>query len=228
LGSDEQLDDHPDYKIGRPSGCENCENAELTYTGALPHSDLARLTTYDLSCLTRLHPCTEIGDLLLAGRDWHLYDGDTMGSQAARSSLPIPCRTDVRALGRDAEDVLEVEASSVEKREDTAYIDTPVTIEIAHAHLLRILKGKIDAPLGSQIAISPFSGSKDQQPNELAEHLVPGHRYFVIVDPNDRLSNGELEVDRCGVLDDTPANLASLQTGFGQDIGYRHPIHFGD
>jgi hypothetical protein len=228
LGSDEQLDDHPDYKVGRPGGCENCENAELTYTDTLPHSDLARLTAYDLSCLTRFHPCTQTGDLLPAGRDWHLYDGDTMGPVGKASLIPVPCRTEARALGRDAEDILEVEASSVETREDTAYIDTPITVELAHAHLLRVLKGRIDAPLGSQILISPFSGSKYQQPNELAEHLTPGHRYLVLVDSTHRLSQGELEADRCGVLDDTPANLRAIQTGIGQDVGYRHPIQFGE
>jgi hypothetical protein len=73
LGDDEQLDDHPDYKIGRPGGCTGCELVEFSYMPTLNHSVVVRLTEYDLSCLTRLRTCTDIGDFLPAGRNWHLY-----------------------------------------------------------------------------------------------------------------------------------------------------------
>ncbi len=89
LGSDEQLDDHPDYKIGRPGGCLGCENVEFTYTSSLLHADLVRLTAYDLSCLTRLHSCTQIGDLLPTGHDWRIStDGNMMGPPVSRRPQP--------------------------------------------------------------------------------------------------------------------------------------------
>jgi hypothetical protein len=200
----------------------------VTYTAALPHAELVRLTTYDLSCLTRLHPCTQIVDVLPAGRNWHLYDGDTMGPQVSGGPGPIPCRTEPRALGRDAEAILEVEPVSPDKRIEAVGTDIPITLGMVHAHLLRILKGKLDKAPGAALLIWPFPGSDYVEPKELPEQLAPGHRYFVLVDPSERHEHGELRAARCGVLDDTPANLAALQTGIAQDIPYRHPPKFGE
>jgi hypothetical protein len=227
LGTDEQLDDHPDYKVGRPGGCLGCENVEFTYTSSLLHADLVRLTAYDLSCLTRLHSCTQIGDLLPAGHDWHLYDGDMMGPKVSGGPGPIPCRTDPRALGRDAEIVLEVEPLSIEKHLD-AWTEPPLTDELTRVRLLRAVKGIFDTAPGATLLIFPFPGSNFDKPTELPEHLVPGHHYFVLLDSSEAGKDGQLRAPRCGVLDDTPANLAALQTGIAQDIPYRRPPKFGE
>jgi hypothetical protein len=227
LGSDEQLDNHPDYKIGRPGGCLGCENVEFTYTSSLLHADLVRLTAYDLSCLTRLHSCTQIGDLLPAGHDWHFYDGNMMGPPVSGGPNPIPCRTAPRALGRDAEIVLEVEPLSIEKHLD-AWTVPPLTDELTHVRLLRVVKGILDAAPGATLLIFPFPGSNFDKPIELPEHLSRGHRYFVLLDSSEAGKDGQFRAPRCGVLDDTPSNLTDLQTGIAQDIPYRHPPKFGE
>jgi hypothetical protein len=225
LGGDEQLDDHPDYKVGGPF-CSGCEYAEVSYTPTLPHSKLLDFTAYDFSCLTRFYACTHIGDLLSAAHDWHLYDRETIGLTAAHSDA-ISCRTEPRALGRDAEDIVEVESLLVEKRIDTSQGD-PITLEVARVRLLHVIKGIFGVASGSSILIVPFSGSTYSEPIELPEHLLPRHRYFVFLDHRYRSERGEFGADRCGVLDDTPANLAALQTGIAQDVTYRRPPKFGD
>jgi hypothetical protein len=228
LGSDKQLDDHPDYKLGRPGGCETCERVDLTYTSTLQHSALVSLTAYDLSCLTRLRPCTQIYDLLPAARDWHFYDGDYMGPKLSGGPGPIPCRTEPRARARDAELILEVEPISVQRHIDTEAFGSP-TVELTKARLLRVIKGAPNAQLGSTITILPFSGLPAiyRNPAELPEHLTPGRQFLVIVDMADQfVVPNRFGADRCGLLDDTPANLAALEAGIAQDITVRHPITY--
>lgn len=226
LGRDEQLDDHPDYKVGRPGGCEICERADVTYTPTLQHSELIRLTRYNLSCLTGFRSCTQIYDLLPAARDWHLYDGDYMGPKPSGGPSPIPCHAQPRALGRDAEVILEVDPLRIEQKVDTTtYSDEVVKYEVAQVKLIRILKGKLHGAGTEPILIEPYFGSEQETPPQLPEHLVPGHRVFVLLnESNGYEPDGRFLARRCGVLDDTPAHLATLEAGMAQDVSVRHPI----
>lgn len=227
LGGDEQLDDHPDYKIGRPGGCEGCESVEFTYTAALAHSEVVRLTNYDLSCLTRIRACKEISDLLPAGRDWHFYDGDHMGPKLSGGPGLIPCRAEPRALGRDAEVILEVEPTHTVQKVDTDWPGHPRPYEVTEVKVIRLLKGDLHGPSSEALLIEPFSGSDQDTPPELSEHLVPGHRAFVLLNESHGYQpDGHFEAPRCGVLEATPANLAALKAGMAQEITVRHPITY--
>jgi hypothetical protein len=221
LGNDEQLGDHPDYKMGRPGGCEGCESVELTYVPSLSHSTLVRLTDYDLSCLTRFRACTAPYDVLPAVRELHFYDPEPATLPAA----PAACRTEPRALARDADVVLEVEPISVEKKLDTSWTDVPIAIEGAHVRLLRVLKGVLHGQTSDNLVIEPYSGVIDAYTRESPEHLVPGRRAFVFLHTSSGFEpDGHFEAERCGVIDDTPANLSAIETGIAQDIPVRHPI----
>jgi hypothetical protein len=83
LGRDEQLLDHPNFKEGSPSGCEICMAVELTYAASAPQSEIERLTTFDLSCLTRFHQCLMLGELLPSAQEWHLYRYADLNEAAA-------------------------------------------------------------------------------------------------------------------------------------------------
>ena len=64
MGDDSQLAQHPFYRVGRPSGCMlNCEIGVVYFSTHMPPAEIERLTSYDFSCFTRLHPCTELEDL---------------------------------------------------------------------------------------------------------------------------------------------------------------------
>ena len=226
LGTDEQLDDHPDYKVGRPGGCEGCEIAEMTFTPALDHAEAVRLTSFDLSCLTRLRQCTTIGDLLPAGRDWQLYDGDRIGPHPSGGLGPIACRTMPRAIGRDADVLLEVEAlTAIFRRRGGEDDALPSASELDTGRVLRVVKGasslKVPEP-GEVVKLFPFPGSEQDHPAELAEHLIAGRRYFVVL-TDDRGGKGVLGSPRCGVVEDTPSNLQQLSIGIAQDVEANEP-----
>ncbi len=119
LGSDGQLAQHPDYKIGRPGGCTACLMATVIYTPHLAQSEIQRLTAFNLSCLTRLHACTTLEEVLPAVRGLHLYpitEPDDHPVDPPRLP-PRPCDIPIWALGRDATFVLVVDALSTRKEQ---------------------------------------------------------------------------------------------------------------
>jgi len=59
-----QLALHPNYMIGRPSGCSVCVAAWTKFTPYADSADISRLMQFDLSCLTRWHSCVTQGDIM--------------------------------------------------------------------------------------------------------------------------------------------------------------------
>src|ERR1700722_11391696 len=110
MGSEDELAQHPYYKVGRPGGCEiNCQIGHVYYSTHTPPAEIQRLTSYDFSCFTRFNPCTELEDLLPAAKEWHLYKEDDLKQS---SSPEKPWDVPVWAPARDARYVLAVEALS--------------------------------------------------------------------------------------------------------------------
>jgi hypothetical protein len=239
LGDDDQLAFHPDYKVGRPSGCEGCEIDYITYAPTLPHEEAVKLTDFSLNCLTRLRACTTIGDLLPYGSGWHLYEDLPSTLRPDSSGGPLPCRTEPRALARDATVVVEVEvlgALSAFK----PYPNDDTQQELARARILHTWKSPIREAPGATILVTPFAGEKaipPYWPEEGPEHLLPGHRalLFLTEDGPTNFSPDSTKIGpvayalgRCGVIDDTPANLSAVLRGIAEDIPYRHSLqNFG-
>ena len=117
LGGNDQLADHPTYKVGRPGGCTGCLLGEVTYSPDASQEDIRKFTDYNFNCFTSMR-CTILEDLLPAAKDWHLYDppwGLPDDEPQESSRPPAPCRTSVWALGRDATAVAAVDVLSDEK-----------------------------------------------------------------------------------------------------------------
>jgi hypothetical protein len=235
LGADEQLALHPDYKVGRPQGCEGCEFDDITYAPTLPHDEAVRLTDFNLNCLTRLRACTTIGDLLPYGSGWHLYDGLRSNLYPTSGDGLLPCRTEARALARDAGAVVEVEVLGLVP-DFKPYPNDERRHELVRARILHVWKGPIGDKPGSTIQVTPFAGEEANPPYwpaEAPEHLLPGHRALIFLtedaatnfspDP-DKVGIVAYPLERCGVIEDTPANLAAVQLGVAQDMAYRHPL----
>ncbi|HEY4354841.1 MAG TPA: hypothetical protein VGN16_03765 [Acidobacteriaceae bacterium] len=72
-GSDEQLAEHTNYKVGRPGGCEICMAVGITFIPAIEPAELQRITALNLSCLTRFHSRMTLPDLLPVAKNWYLY-----------------------------------------------------------------------------------------------------------------------------------------------------------
>jgi hypothetical protein len=218
LGDDEQLDDHPDYKVGRPGGCTFCKEGLVTFTPFLDQADVTRLTNFNLDCITSFHPCTDVSDLLPPLAPFHLYR-DEMVAGAVEPVTP-PCRTVPRAVGRDADVVVEAVALTSHTETGPELLDLPAhNYEVAKVQILRTLKGESITKLEGSLMVLPFSGYSIEGTAPSAQHLIPNHRYLLSFRKDYLLHSGgrPIGLNRCGIFDDTPDNLAGFQAGFAQD-----------
>lgn len=55
---------HPNYRIGRPGGCDICILGFVHFTPYADPGDIRRLMQLDLSCLTRVRPCLDQNDIM--------------------------------------------------------------------------------------------------------------------------------------------------------------------
>ncbi len=227
-----QLDLHFDYEVSRPGGCEICVRDDIAFTFGLTHETMVQLTTFDLRCLTQLRPCTTVGDLLPFGAGWRLWEGGPSSLYPTSRGASLPCRTEPSALARDATTVLEVEPLTVLPAFKTYGDDRQR--ELVRVRILNDWKDPIPHGAGSTIQVAPFEGeaSTPYQPSTAPEHLLPGNLALLFVSekaPTDFGVGGSrgpvaYDLDRCGVLEDTPANLAAVQRGIAEDISYPHPL----
>ena len=219
-GSDEQLAQHPYYKVGRPGGCKpNCQMASVTYSTHTPPSEIERLTAYDFSCFTRYDSCTELRDVLPAAKDWNLYKDEESDADSSKpSSLPEKsCSIPVWALARDARYVLAVDVLSAKK-----VSEQDSQREIANVSIVGSLKENSPWLLGTTAQAYPFSGNDYASPPQEAEHLVPGRQYIVFPIGDDRRDqrvskDSPLRLERCGVVMDSSATRRDLEKGFAQN-----------
>jgi hypothetical protein len=225
--SEDELAQHPYYKVGRPGGCEiNCQIGIAYYSTQSPPSEIMRLTSYDFSCFTRFNPCAHIEDLLPAAREWHLYDDAYESSPTVSKPrpLPPPCSNiPVWAQARDARYVLAVEALSTEIVNGHEKYGGDYHREVTQVRVVSSLKEPAPWLPGAIVSADLLYWLDHQLSlwNE-DEHLVPGRRYIVFPignDSRDRLvtKDSPLRFERCGVQEDTPEIRRELEKGFAQN-----------
>jgi len=231
---DDQLAQHPYYKVWRPSGCMVlCQIVDVYYSTHTPPAEIERLTSYNFSCFTRFNPCARIVDLLPAAEEWHLYDSEyesdpTVPMPKERPLTeysmpkPIPCgNIPVWAQARDASYVLAVEALStkiVKNHEDygeSYRVESKVQVVDSFKEPAPWLPGAI-------VNADNLQWFGDALPPSEAELLVPGRRYIVFVFGNDDRTqlvtkDSPLSFERCGVKQDTPEIRRELEKGFAQN-----------
>ncbi len=223
--SEDELAQHPYYKVGRPGGCMiNCQIGIAYYSTHTPPSEIIRLTSYDFSCFTRFNPCAHIEDLLPAAKEWHLYDNAYESSPSAPrpGPLPPPCSNiPVWAQARDARYVLAVEPLSTEiakHHEDYGeYLR-----EVTEVRVVSSLKEPAPWLPGAIVSADHIYWLNDASQSSEGKHLVPGRRYIVFAIGNDRrdrllTKDSPLSFDRCGVQEDTPEIHRELEKGFAQN-----------
>jgi hypothetical protein len=215
--SEDELAQHPYYKVGRPGGCEVlCQIVSVSFSTHTPPAEIGRLTSFDFSCFTRFSPCMHIADLLPAAEEWHLYDREYESNPTVPfpKELPLteysapklpPCSNiPTWAMARDARYVLAVEALSA-KIEPGEY---PRQVE-----KVRVVSSLKEPAPWRPGELRDAEESRWGEP----EHMVPGRRYIMFPDDQRATKESPILFERCGVQEDTPEVRSELEKGFAQN-----------
>jgi len=223
--SEDELAQHPYYKVGRPGGCMiNCQIGIAYYSTHTPPSEITRLSSYDFSCFTRFNPCAHIEDLLPAAEEWHLYrDAYESSSTVSRPRpSPPPCnKIPVWAQARDARYVLAIEALSTQRAKHHEDYGEYLR-EVTKVRVVSSLKEAAPWSPGAIVSANHLYWLNDASQSSEGEHLVPGKRYVVFAIGNDDrigmvTEDSPLSFDRCGAQEDTPEVRRELEKGFAQN-----------
>jgi hypothetical protein len=228
LGTDDQLADHPNYKEGRPGGCEICLAAEVTFSPYISPAQLKQITSYDLSCFTRFRHCLNLPDVLPIARDWHLYPSmEPAYKDPLPSTTPTPCAIPVFARARDAGSILLVDAISFTTAKWKPS-DEPIehqNIQTAELRLIQTLKGKSPFASGELFHAVSWPGGDIDFPWWEREQFEPGKRYVIFPYPEG--SRSPVSLDFCGLIESTPSVLAQVSQGMAQNDVLHRPELFG-
>jgi hypothetical protein len=225
--SEDQLAQHPYYKVGRPSGCKvNCQFEVVYYSTHTPPAEIERLTSYNFSCFTQFIACAHIDDLLPASKEWRLYDDPYQSSPTVpippprpESSyvmpIPPPCsKIPVWAHARDVRHALAIEVLPT-TADDQKYDPRKAKVRV-------VTSLKEPAPWLPGAIVSALSYGSGYIPPEKGQDLVAGQRFIVFPVGNDEkhdilTKESPIKLDRCAVLEDTPEIRRELEKGFAQN-----------
>jgi hypothetical protein len=210
LGDDIQIADHPYYKAGRPASCPFCKMAMVTYGVHTPDAEIQRLTSFDLSCITRLFPCRQIEDVLPVAVGWHLYNSARPDDKEPSPPPTAAHRVPFWTLGRDVHTAFVVDAlpGSVDSLQ-----------KLVKVRIVEILKGDPPWKAGAELEMPPSSAwTESSHP----ERLVPGHRFIILMDP-DYSGHLSLTSPPLRILDDYIQTRQELAKGFAENDSLRRP-----
>ncbi|HEX3572899.1 MAG TPA: hypothetical protein VHU44_18925 [Acidobacteriaceae bacterium] len=217
VGADEELGVHPDFVVSPDGFCSGCEKITLVYTPQLASDELAHLTDFDLSCLTRWRPCGHMPQLAPALVREEASDLREVPLNSVR------CTTPTWALARDADAIWLADAHSVGQTPDpnAGEGENRPLVEQDEIQIVSILKGPMRAVPKEIVRFRPYSGT-EYQARAVPEHLTRGRRYVLFLSSDGRRDDG-VEAGRCGVLEDTPAIEVSIKQGVAMDDHLRSP-----
>jgi hypothetical protein len=149
--------------------------------------------------------------------EYEINTNPTTSSRHRRSASPEPCHIAPRELGRDAIDILRVEALSTQPTDGTYADEGYGQGEFETVRLLEVLKSPIHWTSGHIFRVHPFPGKRSEQDNFAPEHLKVGKNYYLVYTYYlDKEPSGESDLiglTRCGVLAGTSAVRAQLLDG---------------
>lgn len=200
-----QLALHPDYAIGRPGGCEICVWGWVKFTPYAAPTDIRRLMQFDLSCLTRWHPCLDQNDIMPAAWAQYLAERPHLEGTSGAISCPVSA---VEMAGRDSTHLALVEVVKYQEKVDSqGYRDATARVRV-----LEHLKGLPDWQVGEIRDVSISLGwSKTPQRIRPESHLILiaglGPLREMRIDPG----------FGCPVISVSETTLAQLRRGIAQD-----------
>lgn len=195
---------HTDYAIGRPGGCEICVAGYAFFTPYADPSDIHRLLQFDLSCLTRWHPCLTQIDIMPVA--WTQYRVELPAQIGQRRESPCtPTTTEL--LGRDSANILTGEVRGLREEDyDSGYQDG-----VARVRVLQKLKGATDWNVGETHNVSVLFTTRQ----ELAR-LRPGLSLLLFNGRDPKEISIDLH-DACSPVPASETNLNLVRQGIDQD-----------
>lgn len=193
--------------IGRPGGCEICVEGWAKFTPYTAPADIRRLLQFDLSCLTRWHPCLTQSDIMPAA--WAQYEAEQPKVDELRDQLACSPSI-IEMLGRDSANMATGEIlafhESVGER-GFHHVGTRIRV-------LERLKGAADWKVGETREVSDLSGIGGD-----STRLRPGTQ-LIFFSGWGPLSISEMRIDpgyACPILLANETNLNLVRSGIAHD-----------
>jgi hypothetical protein len=199
---------HPEYRIGRPDGCEICVMGFFEFT---PYADpqlVRRFEQFDLSCLSRIwHKCTSQADIMPAA--WSSYEAEVARAPSPKARCEVQ-RLDV--LGRDADNIVTAELISSKTQNSDDRGSSLASFKIAER-----LKHAAFAEHGEVLNLNVFSTELFDTASRSA--LRPGSKWILLL-RRQMLSPNRPTVlpEQCGVIPLTRKTVAAIQAGIALDF----------
>jgi hypothetical protein len=185
--------------------------AASTYVAFGPHAtaaDIARLASFDLSCLTRLVPCHEQRELMPEAAAQHAKEA----FQLARSRNDHVCGPEIIGLmARDAAyaGLVAVTAIHTEEHFDEDSVPTPTALMIQN------FKPASDWENGEIRDLEFVDVNTARSVSTLPAEVYTGNRLIILAQPE---KHRGITVDRCGAMPLTPGNLEIVRHAIWEDI----------
>jgi hypothetical protein len=198
---------HPNYVIGKPSGCEICVAVYAEFTPYADSHDVQRLMQFNFSCLTRWKPCRTQNDIMPVA--WREYVDDHAKIAAANPQRECGPK-EVALLGRDAENaaVVDVIANRNESLVgNERFRDSTV-------RLSKRLKRTTFWNPGESREMSVHESEVGLVGSHSLDFVKPGARIITLFNYSE--VDGSI-LEQCGVVPFTPQNLALVKRGVDQD-----------
>jgi hypothetical protein len=199
---------HREYWVGKRGGCEGCVKIESVYTPRVTPAQLASLTDFDLSCISRRRPCTTEGDLMPSA--WRQYQHELPRYDSLSEDWEH-CRVPLALLAEEYRGIVVANVLSV----GNAPTNEPGAIPV-RLRLVQVLKGAADArpnEVSNREAFDRGQGNNGSSSRD----MQAGHRYILFASlgkANDGHEAAALE--ECGVVPFTPENLAAVKRGIAR------------
>jgi len=215
LGRYDQLARHPYYKVGSPQGCEICMAAHVTYTPYADQAEIQRITSYDLTCITRRRPCLTLPEVLPAAKDWNLYPWTESEAEEVQNRKETTCSIPTFVLARDADDVVALQAisSHLVTGKQGAPFPEDQDIETSDFRVIASLKKKSQYTAGKILTINQIHGFYNR-PDAPFKFLHPGGHFIFF--PAVLGSESPKTSSSCDLVEDSLQTRAEIKRGLGQ------------
>jgi hypothetical protein len=194
---------HSEYAFRGTSRCPECE-IWVRFTPYADARDIRRLAQFNFSCMTRLHPCRTIDDLMpVATSQAREEYADPMVNRPLKCDLKS-----VELLARESENAATAEVVSNRASSQT-YSDS----RIFRLHLIERLKGTLVWRTGALADLDAYDASA-LPPIDGLTNVGSGDRVIVLFGASDPTG---IIAGACGMVPYSLENLATVRAGIAED-----------